>query len=328
MPGATSPLLVVLLLAAPDAAAPDATPTGDGGTLPRGSAGTTAPNQRASARAEHDQAMERLKDGRIEEAAALFSAAVSHDPGNAGYATDLGFALGRLGRRAEAETLLRGAIEKDPHRVYAWVNLAEIYADDPTRWERRDAIVAFLEKGLEVLKDDRDRRFHLVLGLANFERAIGRTAAARTRLKPLLAIDADPPLSRPQRKRVLDLLEALALDDRAHALEDWPRPDVARTDVAQAIEAARALDSAHGEGVLAIAEGLVQRYPTWARALVLRARAFEAAGRVDEAARDLEVGTRLANDTVVYSDIDMRLERDKTGARYLHKTGEPYPVRK
>ena len=41
----------------------------------------------------------------------------------------------------------------------------------------------------------------------------------------------------------------------------------------------------------------------------------------------LEVGTRLANDTVVYSDIDMRLERDKTGARYLHKTGEPYPTR-
>jgi uncharacterized cupin superfamily protein len=42
----------------------------------------------------------------------------------------------------------------------------------------------------------------------------------------------------------------------------------------------------------------------------------------------LEVGTRLANETVVYSDIDMRLERDKTGARYLHKTGEPYPARK
>ena len=42
----------------------------------------------------------------------------------------------------------------------------------------------------------------------------------------------------------------------------------------------------------------------------------------------LEVGARSINETVVYSDIDMRLERDKTGARYLHKTGEPYPVRK
>jgi uncharacterized cupin superfamily protein len=42
----------------------------------------------------------------------------------------------------------------------------------------------------------------------------------------------------------------------------------------------------------------------------------------------IEIGTRMVNETVVYSDIDMRLERDKTGARYLHKTGEPYPVRK
>ena len=42
----------------------------------------------------------------------------------------------------------------------------------------------------------------------------------------------------------------------------------------------------------------------------------------------IEVGTRTVNDTVVYSDIDMRLERDKNGARYLHKTGEPYPPRK
>ena len=221
MPAVTAPLLAALLLAVPDAGAPDAgTGSPDGSVAGRVAAGTATPGLRAAARGEHEQAMERLKDGRTEEAAELFKAALAHDPGNAGYATDLGFALGRLGRRAEAETLLRGAIEKDPHRVYAWVNLAEIYADDPTRWERRDAIVAFLEKGLDVLKEDRDRRFNLVLGLANFERAIGRTAAARTRLKPLLAIDADPPLSRAQRKRVLDLLESLALDDRAHALED------------------------------------------------------------------------------------------------------------
>jgi uncharacterized cupin superfamily protein len=42
----------------------------------------------------------------------------------------------------------------------------------------------------------------------------------------------------------------------------------------------------------------------------------------------IEVGTRTVNETTVYSDIDMRLERDKTGMRYLHKTGEPYPARK
>ena len=42
----------------------------------------------------------------------------------------------------------------------------------------------------------------------------------------------------------------------------------------------------------------------------------------------LEVGTRLANETVVYSDVDMRLERDKNGSRYMHKNGELYPPRK
>ena len=300
MPAMTVPLLAAILLATPDAAVPDAgTSTADGGTPAHAGAGPAVFALRATARSEHEQAMAQLRDGHLEEAAALFTAAVEHDPGNAGYATDLGFTLGRLGRRSEAETLLRGAIEKDPHRVYAWVNLAEIYADDPTRWGRRDTIVSFLEKGLDALKDDRERRFNLVLGLANFERAVGRTVAARSRLKPLLAADADPPLSRAQRKRVLDLIESLALDDRAHALEDWPRPDVARADVAQAAEAMRALDTGHGDGVIAIAEGLVQRYPTWPRALVLRARALETAGRVDEAARDLEVAVNLAPSNAV-----------------------------
>jgi uncharacterized cupin superfamily protein len=39
----------------------------------------------------------------------------------------------------------------------------------------------------------------------------------------------------------------------------------------------------------------------------------------------LEIGTRSMNEQVEYSDIDMRLERDKSGPRYLHKSGEPYP---
>jgi uncharacterized cupin superfamily protein len=41
----------------------------------------------------------------------------------------------------------------------------------------------------------------------------------------------------------------------------------------------------------------------------------------------LEIGTRAPHDTVVYSDIDMRLERDRNGPRYLHKVGDPYPPR-
>jgi len=291
-----TPLFAVLMVATPDAGAPDgaAAAVVDGGAAAHAAAGTATPAARASARTEHTEAMERLKDGRVEEAAALFAAAAEHDPGNAGYATDLGFALGRLGRRAEAEKVLRGAIDKDPHRIYAWVNLAEILADDPTRWGRRDAIVNFLEKGLDSIREDSKRRHHLVLGIANFERAIGRTAAARARLKPLLEGDGDSQLTREARKRVLDLLESLAMDDRAHALEDWPRPDVTRADTTQAADAARALDAGRADAALATAETLVQRYPTWPRALVLRARALEMAGRVDEAARDLEIAVNLA----------------------------------
>jgi uncharacterized cupin superfamily protein len=38
----------------------------------------------------------------------------------------------------------------------------------------------------------------------------------------------------------------------------------------------------------------------------------------------LEIGSRVTDERVVYPDIDMTLERDASGARYLHKSGEPY----
>jgi uncharacterized cupin superfamily protein len=46
--------------------------------------------------------------------------------------------------------------------------------------------------------------------------------------------------------------------------------------------------------------------------------------RSSTTARYLEVGTRADKDTVTYSDIDMRLERNGSDRRYLHKSGEPY----
>ena len=164
----------------------------------------------------------------------------------------------KVGKRAEAEAALRDAIDKEPRRFYAYVNLADLLASDPARWERRDAIVAFLEKGLDALKEDRKGRFNLALALAGFERAVGRTAEARSRLAPLLDAAA-PPLTRLQRKRVLDLLDAVALDDRARSLEDWPAPA-----------------------------------PDVARRLAHEARAAEESGRVDDAIRDLEIAVNLA----------------------------------
>jgi uncharacterized cupin superfamily protein len=47
--------------------------------------------------------------------------------------------------------------------------------------------------------------------------------------------------------------------------------------------------------------------------------------RSDRDAVYLEVGTRATRERADYPDIDLRLERDEKGTRYLHKSGEPYP---
>ena len=38
-----------------------------------------------------------------------------------------------------------------------------------------------------------------------------------------------------------------------------------------------------------------------------------------------EVGTRAPSERVRYPDVDLVMERDQKGRRYLHKNGEPYP---
>ena len=285
-----APLAIWLALAEPDGGTPDA--------LAPPPVAETAPAavpavDRAGARTLHAQGMARLRAGDLRAAADLFAKAVERDPNNAGIATDWGFALGRLGERAQAEAILRGAIEKDPRRSYAYANLADLLAQDPSRWERRDAEIALLEKGLETLKDDRKARFTLLLGLAGFERAVGRTAAARARLQPLLAADAAP-LTRAQRKRVLDLLDGITLDERAQALEDWPAPRLTDADAARAQTAAALIARNHADEALPLLDALLAHAPSAAALRVERARALEAAGRVDEAARDLEIAVNLA----------------------------------
>ncbi|NVO17607.1 MAG: cupin domain-containing protein [Rhodoplanes sp.] len=46
--------------------------------------------------------------------------------------------------------------------------------------------------------------------------------------------------------------------------------------------------------------------------------------RSDRDAVFLEVGSRAGADSVRYPDADLRAERDATGARYLHRSGEPW----
>ena len=55
------------------------------------------------------------------------------------------------------------------------------------------------------------------------------------------------------------------------------------------------------------------------------ANGHQLVNRTSKLVRFLEVGTRSAADTVIYSDVDMRLERDGAERRYLHKSGAPYP---
>ncbi|HTA20211.1 MAG TPA: tetratricopeptide repeat protein [Polyangia bacterium] len=287
----TGALLLVALFTAVDAGAPAEIRVDAGAAVV---SSEPAAATRAGARVDHALGLARLRAGRLAEATDLFARASEGDPGNAIFATDYGFALGKQGRRAEAEAALRGAIEKDPRRFYAYVNLADLLADDPARWDRRDAIIADLDKGMAQLEGDEKGRFNLLLRVANFERAVGRTAAARARLEPLLAADATPALAPAQRKRVLDLLDAVGLDERAHALEAWPSPAVDARAVEMADAAARALAAGRPDEARAIAEALLRARPTWERARFLRGRALEALGRVDAAASELEIAVNLA----------------------------------
>jgi uncharacterized cupin superfamily protein len=46
--------------------------------------------------------------------------------------------------------------------------------------------------------------------------------------------------------------------------------------------------------------------------------------RSDRIAVFLEIGTRAEREQAIYSDIDMRYERDGSKRLYLHRSGEPY----
>jgi len=48
---------------------------------------------------------------------------------------------------------------------------------------------------------------------------------------------------------------------------------------------------------------------------------------INRSSRDavfLEIGARAPRERASYPDIDMRMERDASGSRYLHESGEPY----
>ena len=237
----------------------------------------------------HAAGMKLLREGRTAEAVPLLQEALQRDPRSAAVATDLGYALARLGRRGEAEKALRSAIEKDPRRWPAYANLASLLADDPRRWDKAEEMLALLDRGVALARGEA-ARLGLRLARADFLRAVGRTAEGRAELETLRR----GALPEGQQRRVLDLLDRIAADERARAGEDWPEPAVAPPEQAE-LDGAEA-DLGRGEARLALrtAEKLCAAHAAWRAPRWLRARALEELGRVDEAARELGVLTQLS----------------------------------
>ncbi|HEX4385878.1 MAG TPA: tetratricopeptide repeat protein, partial [Myxococcales bacterium] len=206
-------------------------------------------------------------------------------PHNSQIATDLGYAYAKQGQTKEAEKYYRLAIELKPSRVYAYGNLADLLMSAPDRFERADEIVKLLERGLTAVPAW--SRANVAIHIADFERASGRTAQARARLAALTHLSAD------QRRRVRDLQDRIADEERAQALRDWPEPP--RTAAQEkALEQAGSLLQTDPRGALAAAEALSTELPAWRAPRRARARALESLGRADEEARELRVLTQLA----------------------------------
>ena len=224
-------LLALCLLPCPYAVAAAADePTADTTATPDGGAPTPAASiDREGANRLSQKALARIKEGAWEEAATLLRRAHEKDPKSAAVATDLGFALAHLGRREEAERAYRLAVELDPNRFYAYVNLAELWTSDPTRWQRRDEMLAFLEKALATVGADPKARAHVELRTAELLRSLGRAADARARLQRLTLATVPAQV----RRRASKLVEEVDAEARERTLADWPAPAVTAEDRAR-----------------------------------------------------------------------------------------------
>ena len=244
--------------------------------------GQAAPS--ASAAEAHVAAgLVKLRQGDSEAAVAELRTAFAGKPGSAAIATDLGFALGKLGRTREAETYLHKAIELDPKRFYAYVNLAELLAESPERFQRANEIVALLRRGLASVADNERGKVAVTLALANFQRSVGKLDEARALLGPLLSL----PESAGQRAR--DLQTAIAADEAALALDDWPAPVLGYTERQSLRAAEDKLREGKASAALAQVSTLIASKPAWARARLVRGKALEALGRHDQAVAELSL---------------------------------------
>jgi tetratricopeptide (TPR) repeat protein len=223
----------------------------------------------------------RLRQGQAEAAVAELRTAFAAKPNSAAIATDLGFALGKLGQTREAESYLRKAIELDPKRFYAYANLSELLAESPERFQRASEIAALLRRGLASVSDSERGKASVTLALANFQRSVGKLDEARTLLAPLL------PLPENVGQRARELQAAIAADEAALALDDWPAPVLGQSE-RQSLRAAEGkLREGKTSAALEQVGALIANKPGWARARLVRGKALEALGRYDQAVSEL-----------------------------------------
>ena len=250
----------------------------DGGqTVPAESAA------RAQAQVHVATGLAQLRRGDNEAAVAELRTAFAAKPGSAAIATDLGFALGKLGRTREAESYLRTAIELDAKRFYAYANLAELLAESPERFQRAGEITGILRRGLAAVADNERGKAAVTLALANFQRSVGQLDEARALLGPFLAL----PETVGQRAR--ELQTAIAADEAALALDDWPAPVLTLAD-RHALRAAEGkLREGKANAALEQSSALVASKPGWARARLVRGKALETLGRHDQAVAELSL---------------------------------------
>jgi tetratricopeptide (TPR) repeat protein len=234
------------------------------------------------------KALARIKSGAWDEAALLLRRAHEKDPRNAAIANDWGYTLAHLGQRDEAEQLYRLALKLDPNRFYAYVNLAELWATDPMRWQRRDEMLGFLENALPLLAGDAKAAAHVELRLAELLKGLGLSAQARGRLEQLTAATTTTPLQ--VRQRASQLLDEMGRQRSERSLEDWPEPAVPPEDRTRLAQAQAAADA---RAALPIVDALVSRWPAWTQARWERARQLERLGQYDEATRDLTIVVQL-----------------------------------
>ena len=230
-----------------------------------------------------DAGLGKLRRGDLDGAVAELRVAFAKKPTSAAIATDLGFALGKQDNLREAEVYLRRAMDLDPRRFYAYVNLADLLAQSPDRFQRGNEIVARLKRGLGELKGNERGQTAVTMALANFERSLGRLGAARARLHPLLAETG------PQPARLREIADAIAADEAALALEDWPEPLLSDGERQSLARAQLALRDGDLRLVLERTAALLAVKPGCAQARFLRARALARDSRFDEAEAELSL---------------------------------------